>query len=124
MTFAHTILGFPGETRETAWETIKFVEKLDPDDTAYYIATPFPGTPLWDEVIDHGWLQVTDFDKYDTATPTFTNPNLGMDELRDIREKAFQRFYLRLNTFSSIHKRWRLPLCRNKTSPSASSKSS
>jgi anaerobic magnesium-protoporphyrin IX monomethyl ester cyclase len=95
MTFAHTILGFPGETRETAWETIKFVEKLDPDDTAYYIATPFPGTPLWDEVIDHGWLQVTDFDKYDTATPTFTNPNIGMDELRDIREKAFQRFYLR-----------------------------
>jgi len=95
MTFADTILGFPGETRETAWETIKFVEKLDPDDTAYYIATPFPGTPLYDEVKDNGWLQITDFDKYDTATPTFKNPKLEMNELREIREKAFQRFYLR-----------------------------
>jgi anaerobic magnesium-protoporphyrin IX monomethyl ester cyclase len=93
--FAHTILGFPGETRETAWETIKLIEKLEPDDTSYYIATAFPGTPLWDDVIDNGWLQITDFDKYDTATPTFTNPQLGMNELREIREEAFQRFYLR-----------------------------
>ena len=93
--FAHTILGFPGETRETACETIKLVEKLDPDDASYYIATAFPGTPLWDEVIENGWLLITDFDKYDTATPTFKNPNLGTNELRKIREEAFQSFYLR-----------------------------
>jgi anaerobic magnesium-protoporphyrin IX monomethyl ester cyclase len=103
MTISDTLLGFPGESRETAWETIKFVEKLEPDDVAYYIATPYPGTPLYDEVKDNGWLQITDFDKYDTATPTFTNPKLEMNELREIREKAFQRFYLRpkymLNVF-------------------------
>ena len=103
MTISDTLLGFPGESRETAWETIKFVEKLEPDDVAYYIATPYPGTPLYDEVKDNGWLQITDFDKYDTATPTFTNPTLEMNELREIREKAFQRFYLRpkymLNVF-------------------------
>ena len=93
--FAHTILGFPGETRETARETIKLVEKLDPDDASYYIATAFPGTPLWDKVTNNGWLQITDFDKYDTATPTFTNPNLSANELREIREEAFQSFYLR-----------------------------
>jgi anaerobic magnesium-protoporphyrin IX monomethyl ester cyclase len=102
MTFADTILGFPGESKETAWETIKFVEKLDPDDAAYYIATPYPGTPLYDEVKDNGWLQITDFDKYDTATPTFTNPKLEMNELREIREKAFQRFYLRPKYMFSV----------------------
>jgi len=102
MTFADTMLGFPGETRETAWETIKLVEKLDPDDVAYYIATPYPGTPLYDEVKDNGWLQITDFDKYDTATPTFTNPKLEANELREIREKAFQRFYLRPKYMLSV----------------------
>ena len=102
MTVAHVILGFPGESRETAWETVKFVEKLDPDNVAYYIATPYPGTPLYDEVKDNGWLQITDFDKYDTATPTFMNPKLGANELREIREKAFQRFYLRPRYMLSV----------------------
>ena len=94
MTVSDTILGFPCETRETAWETIKFVEKLQPDDVAYYVATPYPGTALYDEVKDNGWLQITDFDKYDTATPTFKIPKLETNELMEIREKAFQRFYL------------------------------
>ena len=39
--FAHTILGFPGETRETARETIKLVEKIDPDDCLLY-TSPSP----------------------------------------------------------------------------------
>ena len=95
MTVANVVLGFPGETKETIWETIKFVEKLSPDDVGYYIATPYPGTPLYDSVINDGSLKVTDFDRYDTATPLFDIPGLSMQELREIREQAFQRFYLR-----------------------------
>jgi radical SAM superfamily enzyme YgiQ (UPF0313 family) len=99
MTVANVILGFPGETKETAWETVKFVESLNPNDVGYYIATPYPGTPLYDSVKENGQLRITDFDRYDTATPIFEIPTLGMQELRDIREKAFQRFYLRPTYF-------------------------
>jgi anaerobic magnesium-protoporphyrin IX monomethyl ester cyclase len=95
MTIASVVFGFPGETRETAWKTIKFVEEIDPDDVGYYIATPYPGTPMADYVKKMGWLRVTDFDKYDTATPIFELPTLSMEELIKIREKAFHRFYLR-----------------------------
>jgi len=95
MTIASVILGFPGETPETAWETIKLVEEINPDDIGYYVATPYPGTPMADYVKKMGWLKVTDFDKYDTATPIFELPTLSMKELREIREQAFQRFYLR-----------------------------
>jgi anaerobic magnesium-protoporphyrin IX monomethyl ester cyclase len=95
MAVTSAILGFPGETKESAWETIKFVEKMDPDDVGYYIATPYPGTPMYDLVKENGWLKITDFDKYDTATPVFETPTLAMHELREIREQAFQRFYLR-----------------------------
>jgi hypothetical protein len=42
-----------------------------------------------------GWIRVTDFDKYDTATPIFELPTMSMQELRKIREQAFHRFYLR-----------------------------
>ena len=93
---ANVILGFPGETKETAWETIKFVEIISPNDVGFYnVATPFPGTPLYDFVKENGWLKVTDFDKYDTVAPIFETPTLSMKELREIREQAFQSFYLR-----------------------------
>jgi anaerobic magnesium-protoporphyrin IX monomethyl ester cyclase len=92
----NVILGFPGETKESAWETIKFVEKISPDEVGFYnIATPFPGTPLYNQVKKNGWLKVTDFDKYDTATPIFETPWLSMKELKEIREQAFHHFYMR-----------------------------
>lgn len=95
LTVASVILGFPGETRESAWETIRLIEKIQPDDIGIYVATPYPGTPLYDYVKEKGLLKITDFNKYDTATPTFETPTLNMKELREIREKAYQRFYLR-----------------------------
>jgi anaerobic magnesium-protoporphyrin IX monomethyl ester cyclase len=95
MTIASVILGFPDETPETAWETIKFVDELNPDDVGYYIATPYPGTPMFDYVKKMNWLKIDDFDKYDTATPIFETPTLSIKELKEIRGRALQRFYLR-----------------------------
>ncbi|MCW4005157.1 MAG: radical SAM protein [Candidatus Bathyarchaeota archaeon] len=95
MVIASAIIGFPGETEDTAWETINFIKELNPDDIGFYVATPYPGTPMYDEVIKNGWLRITDFNKYDTATPTFETPYLSMERIREIRYKAHQQFYLR-----------------------------
>ena len=95
MTVACAILGFPGETEETAWKTVNFVKSLNPAHVGFYIATPFPGTPLYDIVKENGWLRIDDFDKYDTATPVFETPYLSMEKLKEIRLKAYQQFYVR-----------------------------
>jgi anaerobic magnesium-protoporphyrin IX monomethyl ester cyclase len=95
MTIASVVLGFPGETRETAMKTVNFIKEINPDDVGYYIATPYPGTPMAEQVKKNGWLRVTDFDNYDTATPIFELPTLSMKELVKIREDAFHSFYLR-----------------------------
>jgi radical SAM superfamily enzyme YgiQ (UPF0313 family) len=95
MTVASTVIGFPGETEETAWETINFIKELNPDDIGFYVATPYPGTPMYDLVKQKGWLRITDFNRYDTATPTFETPWMSMDKIREIRYKAHQQFYLR-----------------------------
>jgi len=95
MTIASVILGFPGETKDTVLKTVKFVEELNPNDVGYHIATPYPGTPMYDFVKENGWLKITDFDRYDTATPVFESPTLSMKDLAEIREKAYQRFYIR-----------------------------
>ena len=92
----NVLLGFPGETKETAWKTIKFAEKISPDEIAYFnVATPYPGTPMYDMVIKNGWLKITDFDQYDATTPIFETPTLSMKELGELYEQAFQSFYLR-----------------------------
>ena len=95
MAVASAVIGFPGETEDTAWETINFIKELNPDDIGFYVATPYPGTPLYQLVREKGWLRITDFDKYDTATPTFETPWLSMERIRQIRYKAHQQFYLR-----------------------------
>lgn len=92
----NVILGFPGETKESAWKTIKFIEKIAPDAVGFYnVATPFPGTPLYDQVKANGWLRITNFDKYDTTRPIFETPQLSMKELGKLREGAFHHYYLR-----------------------------
>lgn len=96
---ANIIIGFPGETRETIEETINFVHEINPDGIGYYIATPYPGTPLWDLVMKMGWLKVTDWNKYDTAHPIFETPQLKMDELLELKEEAYRRFYIRPRYF-------------------------
>jgi anaerobic magnesium-protoporphyrin IX monomethyl ester cyclase len=95
MTIANVVLGFPGETVESAWETVKFVKKVGPDDVGYNIATPYPGTAMYEQVKKNGWLKDYDFDSYDTATPTFETPTLSMKDLQEIHDKAYQQFYLR-----------------------------
>jgi len=92
----NVILGFPTETKKSAWKTIHYAERLSPKDVPFYnIATPFPGTPMYDQVLENGWLRVTDFDKYDTATPIFETPQLKMKQLKQLRQQAFNHFYLR-----------------------------
>ena len=102
MTVANVILGFPGETKETVWETITFIDRIKPDDVGYYIATPYPGTPLYEQVVKEGLLTTTDFNKFDTATPVFKMGTMTGEELRELRERAFQRFYLRPRYFFSM----------------------
>ncbi len=101
----NVLLGFPGETKETAWKTIKFAEKVSPYNIAMYnIATPYPGTPMYDTVIKNGWLRVTNFDLYDATTPIFETPTLSLKDLTALYDKAFQSFYLRP---SYVFRMWR-----------------
>ena len=92
----NVLIGFPGETEESAWRTIKFAEKISPDDIAFFnIATPLPGTPMFDRVKENEWMRIFDFTLYDCATPIFETPNLSMKQVADLYQQAFQSFYFR-----------------------------
>ena len=45
------ILGLPGDTEETMQETIEFAAGLELTEAMFSIATPFPGTKLWNDLV-------------------------------------------------------------------------
>ena len=49
------ILGLPGET-ETIQETIRFAREVNPHSLQVSVAAPYPGTELYRQAVEHGWL--------------------------------------------------------------------
>ncbi len=51
MVKGYFMLGLPGDTEETMEQTIRFATELDLDEAMFSLTTPFPGTHLWDELV-------------------------------------------------------------------------
>ena len=49
------MIGTPWETRESVDETISFAKELRAGKNSFFIATPYPGTELYQEFIKAGW---------------------------------------------------------------------
>ena len=53
------ILGLPGETTETIERTIEFAKEINPHTIQVSLAAPYPGTTLYKQAVDNGWLRRT-----------------------------------------------------------------
>ena len=54
------IMGLPGETTETIQETIRFAREINPHTLQVSIAAPYPGTALYRQAQEEGWLPTDD----------------------------------------------------------------
>lgn len=89
------MIGLPGETPETARETIKYAIDLDPDYAQFTITTPYPGTELWKTAEQWGTLN-RDFTDFNEWKPVFVPKGYkSPEELLEIHKEAFRRFYFR-----------------------------
>ena len=50
------IMGLPGESEETIRETIDWARKINPHTIQVSLAAPYPGTFLYDQAVENGWL--------------------------------------------------------------------
>ncbi|PRG86943.1 radical SAM protein, partial [Burkholderia gladioli] len=51
------ILGLPGETRDTIRKTIEYAKEINPHTIQVSLAAPYPGTRLYEQAIENGWLE-------------------------------------------------------------------
>ncbi len=94
-TIASFIVGIPGETWNEAIETIRFAKKLDPSFVQFAIATPFPGTELYDNAKREGLLLTEDWSEYTVLKPVMRTRELSAEQLNKLIKKAYFSFYLR-----------------------------
>jgi len=87
------VLGLSGETRDSLERTFQFACDLDIDSIQISIATPMPGTPLFDQLKADNKLQFSQWDELDGYASTV------------IDYEHFSRQYLE-NFVSDAHTRW------------------
>jgi phosphonoacetaldehyde methylase len=84
------IIGMPGETEADVLQTIAYAKKLMPDEAYFSIATPYPGTPLYDQCQERGYIPAD-------YNPTLMRPTqplietefLSRGDVRRLRDYAY-----------------------------------
>ncbi len=82
------MVGNLGEDFSSVKKTVELVKNIITDDVNVAIATPFPGTELYQIAKARGWLRVTDWSRYVTAPtylidyrPVMVTDKMGEDEI-------------------------------------------
>jgi len=91
------MLGLPGETPETAKETIDFACSLPLDYAQFAITTPYPGTPFYPILKKYGrLLEDNEYKNYTCQSIVYLPYGYpSIKSLLDIRKLAYRRFYMR-----------------------------
>jgi anaerobic magnesium-protoporphyrin IX monomethyl ester cyclase len=95
-TMGHFIFGLPGETKETAEATIRFMLGLGLDYMQCYCAVPYPGTALGAEAKTKGWIHARNWSQYDFGGNSIMSTDaMNGEDVDRFRARAFRSFYFR-----------------------------
>jgi len=93
------ILGLPGETRATIEKTIDFAKQINPHTIQVSLAAPYPGTTLYKQAVDNGWLQENEaanlVNDKGVQLAAISYPHLSKEEIFHSMEIFYKRFYFR-----------------------------
>lgn len=98
------ILGLPGETTDTIQETLNFAKQINPHTIQVSLAAPYPGTFLYKQAQENGWLyedaDLIDDDGVQIAPLHY--PHLSHTQIFHSVEEFYKSFYFRPSKIASI----------------------
>jgi len=92
-THAMLIIGDREDTHESVARLRGFVSELDPDFVIYTVLTPFPGTEVYDEAKERGWIEDDNLFNYDMAHAVMGTDALTKKELQEELYECYSSFY-------------------------------
>lgn len=97
---AYFVIGMPGETEDSISKSHKFIKDLKFNNLSIFIATPMPGTKLYDECIEKGYIDEdsfdTDFISYEAAIftqPSIQTPDFDREKIMIWRHRLYVAYY-------------------------------
>ena len=99
------ILGLPGETKETIQQTVAWAAKINPHTIQVSLAAPYPGTFLYNQAVQNGWLDADHaelVDEHGIQIAPLHYPHLSHEEIFDSVEVFYKKFYFRAGKIASI----------------------
>jgi radical SAM superfamily enzyme YgiQ (UPF0313 family) len=99
ITHANYVLGYIGEIEDTIRDTMRFAKKLNTYVAAFFIASPLPGTRLYDEALKKNYLRQNitwlNYAPLSNAESALTLPGLSSTMIRKCHRKALKEYYFR-----------------------------
>jgi hopanoid biosynthesis associated radical SAM protein HpnJ len=99
------IMGLPGETQETIQETISFAKEINPHTIQVSLAAAYPGTFLYQQGIENGWLRDGGgqlIDEHGIQISSLSYPHLSHQEIFEALATFYKRFYFRPKKVAEI----------------------
>jgi len=89
------MIGYPWETYEDAKKTVELAKKCFAkgyvDTLQATVVIPYPGTPLWKECKEKGWLLSEDYEDYDMRRPVMKAP-LTQEQIMSLTQDLYKSF--------------------------------
>ncbi len=103
------IMGFPWQTVSDVEDTIGLARKLNPHFARFFIATPYPGSPLYEYARDNDLITTYDLAAYsqDSGESILKLEHMDKERLRALVYRANMRFYLRPEALMGVVRGYR-----------------
>jgi radical SAM superfamily enzyme YgiQ (UPF0313 family) len=92
---AFFLFGIPGETKETIQQSIDFAKELGASTVQFAVAIPQPGSPLYEECTENGWLIYDSWEDFAACQAMIETPQLSREETEAARIRAYREYYFR-----------------------------
>ena len=90
---ATCIIGEHNDTHESIERLRDFVNTLDPDIAIFMILTPFPGTDLYEEAKQKGWIENRNWADYDMVHAIMPTQSLSREQLQNELYNCYRSFF-------------------------------
>jgi radical SAM superfamily enzyme YgiQ (UPF0313 family) len=87
------MFGFDTDTKDIFTSTFQMIKHLQIDIADFSVLTPFPGTPVFNNLENENRLLTKDWEKYNLKTMVFLPKNLTIPEITQGMQMLYQRFY-------------------------------
>lgn len=93
ITHGFFMFGFPTETREEVAQTVRLALKADLLTAAFHTVAPFPGTPLYDQLLEKVGSEQIRLEEMYFKSSTMNLSEIPTQELHQTVKRLFRKFY-------------------------------